>query len=80
VSWSLRARLAGVAEQVAAVEERCAAIHDAMATHAGPVVGAAARAQRARRFAAVERAMARAYRRGVVPPAVVPCCPTIRLR
>jgi hypothetical protein len=59
-----------VAEQVAAVEEQCAAIHDAMEVHAGPVVGAAERAVRARRFAAVERATARAYRLGVAPPDV----------
>jgi hypothetical protein len=69
-SQRLRVRLACVAEQVAAVEEQCAAIHDAMAEQAGPVVGAGERAARARRFAAVERAIARAYRQGGDPPAV----------
>jgi hypothetical protein len=69
-SRRLREQLADVAEQVAEVEEQCAAIHDVMAAHAGPVVGAAARAGRARRFAAVERATARAYRLGVTPPEV----------
>jgi hypothetical protein len=66
----LRQRLARVAEQVAEVEEQCAAIHDAMAAHVGPVVDAGERAARARRFATVERATARAYRRGVAPPDV----------
>jgi hypothetical protein len=69
-SQRLRVQLACAAEQVAAVEERCAAIHDAMAAHGGPVVGAGERAARARRFAAVERATARAYRLGVDPPEV----------
>jgi hypothetical protein len=69
-SKRLRQRLARVAEQVAEVEEQCAAIHDAMAAQAGPVVDAGERAARARRFAAVERATARAYRRGVAPPDV----------
>jgi hypothetical protein len=69
-SKRLRDQLARVAEQIAEVEERCAAIHDAMAAHAGPVVGAGERAARARRFAAVERATARAYRLGVAPPVV----------
>ena len=69
-SRRLREQLAWVADQVAAVEEECAAIHDAMAAHAGPVVGSAARADRARRYAAVERATARAYRLGITPPDV----------
>jgi hypothetical protein len=69
-SKRLREQLADVADQVAEVEEECAAIHDAMAAHAGPVVHAAERAARARRFAAVERATARAYRLGVAPPEV----------
>jgi hypothetical protein len=69
-SKRLRAQLARIADQVAEVEEQCAAIHDAMATHTGPVVGAAARAARARWFAAAERATARAYRLGEVPPEV----------
>jgi hypothetical protein len=60
-------QLARVAEQV---EEQCAAIHDATAAHVGPVVDAEERAARARRFAAVERATARAYRRSVAPPEV----------
>jgi len=64
----LREQLACVADQVAEVEEECAAIHDAMAAHAGPVVHAAERAARARRFAAVERATARAYRLGWLHP------------
>ena len=69
-SGLLREQLACVAEQVGQVQEQSAAIHDAMAAHAGPVVQAAERAARARRFAAVERATARAYRLGVVPPDV----------
>ena len=69
-SRRLREQLACMADQVAEVEEECAAIHDAMAAHAGPVVGAAARADRARRYAAVERATARAYRLGIRPPEV----------
>jgi hypothetical protein len=70
-SRRLREQLASVADQVAEVEQQCAAIHDAMAAHGGPVVGAAARAERARRFAAVERATARAYRLGIPRPEVV---------
>jgi pimeloyl-ACP methyl ester carboxylesterase len=69
-SKRLREQLACVADRVAEVEEQCAAIHDAMAAHAGPVVHAAERAARARRFAAVERAAARAYRLGIAPPDV----------
>jgi hypothetical protein len=69
-SRRLREQLAQVADQVAKVEEQCAAIHDAMAAHAGPVVHAAERAARARRFTAVERATARAYRLGIAPPEV----------
>jgi hypothetical protein len=45
----VRAHSRRLRKQVAGVEERCAAIHDAMAAHAGPVVGAAERAARARR-------------------------------
>jgi hypothetical protein len=66
----LRQQLGRVAEQVAEVGEQCAAIHDAMAAQAGPAVNAGQRAARARRFAAVERATARAYRLGVAPPEV----------
>jgi pimeloyl-ACP methyl ester carboxylesterase len=61
-SKRLREQLACIADRVAEVEEQCAAIHDTMAAHAGRVVHAAERAARARRFAAVERATARAYR------------------
>ena len=60
-SKRLREQLACVADRVAEVEEQCTAIHDAMAAHAGRVVHAAERAALARRFAAVERATARAY-------------------
>ena len=69
-SRRLQEQLARVTDQVAEVEEECATIHDAMAAHAGPVVGAAERAARARRFAAVERATASAYRQGIAPPEV----------
>jgi len=69
-SEGLREQLACLAEGVAEVEEQCAAIHDAIAAQAGPLVGAGERAERARRFAAVERAIAEAYRLGTVPPEV----------
>jgi methyl-accepting chemotaxis protein len=67
-SERLRARLARSAEAVAAVAEHSAAIHDAMAQRGGLIGDARERAERARRFAAVERAAARAYRAGSLPP------------
>jgi hypothetical protein len=67
-SKDLREQLARTAERVAEVEEQSAAIHDAMAAGGGLWADAGQRAERARRFAAAERAVARAYRLGIVPP------------
>src|SRR4029453_3264194 len=66
----VRAHSRRLRKQVAEVEEQCAAIHDAMAAHAGPVVGAAERTARARRCRSGGTATARAYRLGVAPPVV----------
>jgi hypothetical protein len=63
-SQRLREQLARAAEQVAAVQEHAAAIHEAMVEQGGPIGDALDHAERARRFAAVERAAARAYRDG----------------
>jgi hypothetical protein len=70
-SQALREQLGRLAEQVAEVEEQSAAIHEAMAAPVGTLVNAGERAARARRFAAAERAVARAYRGGAAGPGVV---------
>ena len=61
-SQGLREQLTRTAEQVAAIQARAAAIHEAMAERGGPIGDALEHAERARRFAAAERAAARAYR------------------
>jgi hypothetical protein len=61
-SQRLRELLARTAERVAAVHEHAAAIHEAMAEQGGPISDTLERARRVRRFAATERAAARAYR------------------
>ena len=75
-SQALREQLGRLAERVAEVEEQSAAIHQAMAERGGPLADATTRAARARWFAAAERAVAQAYRRGVVPPEVAWATPS----
>jgi hypothetical protein len=55
-------------EEVAAVEEHAAAVHDAMAEQGCRVLDTRKYAESARRIAAAERAMAKAYRGGGRPP------------
>lgn len=66
-SERLRDRLAETAAQVAMVEEHAAKVHDLIAEQRGPGSDASESARRARRVAAVERRMARAYRAGQRP-------------
>jgi hypothetical protein len=70
-SQALREQLGRLAEQIAEIEEQSAAIHEAMAAPGGPLVNAAERAERSRRFAAAERAVAQAYRRDAMARDVV---------
>jgi hypothetical protein len=70
VRWQserLRDRLAETAAHVAVVEEHAATVFDGIAEHRGPGSDASESARRARRVAAVERRMARAYRAGHRP-------------
>jgi hypothetical protein len=69
-SRALRAQVADIAERVAEIEDKSAAIHESMATHAGPLIGAAERAEHARKFAAAERALSRSYRQQLSPEVV----------
>jgi hypothetical protein len=63
-SARLRQHSQRLREQLARTAEHAAAIHEAMVEQGGPIGDALDHAERARRFAAVERAAARAYRDG----------------